>query len=86
MPGNCSEQKTGDVPDQMTGTQMPLRSMRMLHIWVAQPVALSQIGMSLGLAITDNQHQRHRMTIFVRQMLPANDIPVAQPPSSRVHK
>ena len=39
-----------------------------------------------GLAITDNRHPRHGMTTFVRQLLPASDIPVPQPPSGRVHK
>ena len=91
MPGSCSDHKVGNVPDwqeqpgQMTGTQMPLHSIQMLHIWGAQPVALAKIRMALGLAITDNQHPRHGMTTFVRQMLPASDIPVPQPPSGRVH-
>ena len=65
---------------------MPLHSIQMLHIWGAQPVALAKIRMALGLAITDNQHPRHGMTTFVRQMLPASDIPVPQAPSGRVHK
>ena len=65
---------------------MPLHSIQMLHIWGAQPLALAQIGMSLGLAIADNQHPRYGMPTFVRQMLPASDIPVPQPPSGRVHK
>ena len=39
-----------------------------------------------GFAITDNHHPRHGMTTFVRQLLPASDSPVPEPPSGRVHK
>ena len=60
----------------MTGTQVPFHSIQMLRIWGAQPVALAQIRLSLGLAITDNQHPHDGMITFVRQLLPANDIPV----------
>ena len=88
--GSCSDQKAGNLPDwqeqpgQLPRTQMPLHSIQMLPRLSLWP--WHKLECLRGLAVTDNQHLHDGMTTFVTQLLPANDIPVPQPPSGRIQK
>ena len=77
----CSDQKARNMPDwqeQLAICQEPRCHCTAFRCFPSGVLSLwpwHKLECLRGLAITDNQHPRDGMTTFVRQLLPANDIP-----------